>query len=133
MKNANASDRVRRILVVEDEPAISQVCRRVLAKEGFEVDAVENGASAQKLLGAKDYDLCLIDIMIPVMDGKQLYKWIGQERPGLLSRVIFTTGSGVSGDTKTFLEEAGRPFLPKPFNLDELRTVIRETLRQVEK
>ena len=123
--------RVKRVLVVEDEPAISQVCLRVLSAEGFEVDLAENGASAQKRLREKDYDLCLIDIMTPVMDGKRLYRWITDKRPQLVKGVIFTTGDAINPDTRAFLDRVDRPFLPKPFTLDELKRVIMETLGKV--
>ena len=53
---ASSNGSVNRILVVEDEPAISQVCRRVLGREGFEVDSAVNGEVAQGMLRKKDYD-----------------------------------------------------------------------------
>ncbi len=129
MKNSGA----KRILVVEDEPAICEVCLRALTSEGFEVDIAVNGNVAQGVLGEKDYNLILIDIRTPVMDGKELYQHINEKYPELAERVIFTTGDVLGGDTKSFLEQSGRPFLPKPFTLDELRTIVRETLRQIEK
>ena len=123
----------KRILVVEDEPWISQVCQRVLADEGFEVDFAANGSVAQDRLEKKDYELCLIDIRTPVMDGKQLYQVIIGEYPKLADRVIFTTGDVTDEYTQRFLELTGRPFLSKPFTIDELKTTVRETLRQIEK
>jgi DNA-binding response OmpR family regulator len=130
MRNSGAC--VKRILVVEDEPSICQVCLRTLTAEGFEVNVADNGATAQNMLGGKNYDLCLIDIRTPVMDGQQLYQWLNEKHPELLNRVIFTTGDLVSKDTKSFIEQAGRPFLSKPFTLDELKTMVRETFRQIE-
>jgi DNA-binding response OmpR family regulator len=131
MKDPGAS--AVRILVVEDEPSISQVCLRVLTAEGFEVDIAENGVKAQEKLKAKDYDVCLIDIKTPVMDGKRLYRWIVDKHPELVTEVIFTTGDAINPDTRVFLEQAGRPLLPKPFTLDELKTVVRENLSQAGK
>jgi len=131
MKNSSAS--VKRILVVEDEPGISAVCQRVLTSEGFEVDIAVNGKVAQDMLGEKDYDLFLIDVRTPLMNGKQLYQCIQEKHPKLIDRVIFTTGDVMSKDIQGFLGQAARPFLPKPFTPDELRTIIRETLRQMEK
>ena len=81
----------KKILVVEDEAGIRQVCRRALTSEGFEVDVAVNGKVAEDLLGEKGYHLCLIDIRTPVMNGKQLYQYIEDRYPGLLDRVIFTT------------------------------------------
>ena len=67
------------------------------------------------------------------MDGKQLYQAIIAKHPKLAKRVIFTTGDVLEGDTQRFLELAGRPFLAKPFTPDELKTIVREALRQIEK
>ncbi len=129
----NFSTEVQKILVVEDEPAICDVCRRVLVSEGFEVDIAANGKIAQEMLEQKQYDLCLFDIRTPAMNGKELYQWLKEKHPQLASRVIFTTGDVMSGDTQNFLEQATRPFLPKPFTPDELKTIMRETLKEVEK
>jgi len=121
----------KRILVVEDEPAICDVCQRVLASEGFEVDIAVNGKVAQDIIGEKQYDLCLIDIKMPIMNGKALYLWLKEKHPQLASRVIFTTGSVMGGDTQSFLEQVTRPFLPKPFTPDELKAIIRGTVKEV--
>ncbi len=123
----------KRILVVEDEPSICQVCLRALGGEGFEVDFTGDGAGAQSRLREREYALCLVDLRTPGMNGQQFYQWLNEERPELLDRVIFTTGDLVSGDTKSFLENVGRPVLPKPFTLDELKAVIRDTLKQIGK
>jgi len=130
MKNSSAG--VKRILVVEDEPAISQVCLKVLTSEGLEVDIAVNGEVAQDMIKKQQYDLCLVDIRIPVMNGKQLYQRIQQKHPRLINGVIFTTGDLIAGDTQSFLQQAGRPLLPKPFTSGELRTIVRGTLRQIE-
>jgi DNA-binding response OmpR family regulator len=127
MKKADPS--AGRVLVVEDEPSISQVCLRVLGGEGFEVDIAENGAKAQEKMQAKDYDICLVDIITPVMDGKRLFRWITEKHPNVVKGVIFTTGDSINPDTRDFLDKVHRPFLPKPFTLDELKNVVRETLQ----
>ncbi len=129
MKNFSAG--LKRILVVEDESAISQVCQKVLTSEGFEVDIAINGKVALDMIEEKQYDLCLIDIRTPEMNGMELYLWLEEKHPKLASRVIFTTGDVTSGDIQSFLEQVTRPFLPKPFTPDELKTKIREALRQV--
>jgi DNA-binding response OmpR family regulator len=127
------SSGIKKILVVEDEPGISQVCLRVLKAEGFEVDIAVNGNVAQEMLGKKDYDLCLIDIRTPVKNGRQVYQFIIAKYPKLADRVIFTTGDVAHEYTRRFLELASRPYLPKPFTPDELKRIVRETLRQIEK
>jgi DNA-binding response OmpR family regulator len=129
MKSPNIS--AKKILVVEDEPAISGVCRRVLTSEGFKVDIAVNGKVAQDMIGKKEYDLCLIDIRTPKMNGKELYQWLKEKRPKLTNEVIFTTGDVMDGETQAFIEQSGKPFLPKPFTPDELKAVIREASKRV--
>ena len=79
---------VKRFLVIEDEPAISQICRRVITEEGFEVDTASNGKTAQGMLGYKKYTLLLIDIKTSVMSGKELCQYLYEKYPELASRVI---------------------------------------------
>ena len=133
MKTPDSSS-VKTILVVEDEPAISGLCLRVLLPgEGYKVDVAVNGRVAQDMIEEKQYDLCLIDIRTPKMNGQELYQWLEKKYPQLTSRVIFTTGDVTGGDTKSFLEQAGRPFLPKPFTPAELKAIVQEALKQIEK
>ena len=127
MKTPDSS--VRRILVVENEPSISDVCRRVLTREGYAVEITANGKLAQGMVERKPYDLCLIDIRMPAMNGKELYEWLQEKHPQLTRGVIFTTGDVLGGDIGSFLEASGRPFLPKPFSPDGLKAIVKETLQ----
>jgi DNA-binding response OmpR family regulator len=131
MKNSNTN--ARKILVVEDEPTICRVCSRTLTGEGFEVDIAADGSIAEGKLGEKEYDLILIDIRTPVMNGKQLYQSIVERHPTLVSGIIFTTGDLLGGDTKSFLDESRRLFLPKPFTPDELKAMVKEALNRIGK
>lgn len=126
MGNSNAG--VKRILVVEDEPAIGQVCRLVLTRDGFEVDTAVNGEMAQRMLREGDYDLILMDVRMPVMSGREFYQILEVQYPELADRVIFATGDVIGNDTSKFLKQSGRPVLIKPFTPDELKTIVRETL-----
>lgn len=128
----NSSYGVRgRILSVEDEPSIRQVCYRVLTGQGYQVDFATNGVVAENMLMKADYDLLLVDIKTPVMDGKQLYRYIKKRYPNMAERVIFTTGDVINSETQCFLEQTGRSFLLKPFSPDELRTVVGESLKSL--
>jgi len=123
------SSAARKVLIVEDEPPISCVCERVLTGEGLEVDIAINGKIAQEMIEKKDYDLCLIDMRTPDMSGKELYRWLKEKHPQMAEGVIFTTGDVMGEEAKSFLEQAAKPFLPKPFTPEELRAIIKETLR----
>ncbi len=124
------------VLVVEDEPSISKLCERVLTGEGFEVDIAVNGKIAQDIIrdlaDKTRYQLCILDIRTPEMNGMELYDWMKLESPQLAGRVIFSTGSVMQQDILNFIEQSGQPYLPKPFSPSELRTVVRDALKESE-
>ena len=123
-----ASGSKKRGLVVEDEPTIAKMCTRVLAAEGFEVDIAVDGKSALNVLKEKKFDLCLIDIRTPEMNGTELYHQLKERHLEMVNKIIFTTGDTINEKIKAFLAETGRPFLPKPFTPSELRSMIRKAL-----
>jgi DNA-binding response OmpR family regulator len=120
-------------LVLEDEPSIANLCQRVLTREGFEVEIAVNGRLAQNMIEKRQYHICLIDIRTPKMSGAELYQWLQKKYPQVANQVIFTTGSMIDEKTMTFIEQSGRPFLPKPFTPNELTAVVKEALKQLEK
>jgi CheY-like chemotaxis protein len=124
---------MKKILIVEDEPGICEVCRRVLTGEGFAVDCAVNGMVAQDMIEGKQYDFYLIDMRTPKMNGKELYQWLQKKYPQLAGQVIFTTGDVMGGDIESFLEQSGRLFLPKPFTPTELKAIVQEASKQIEK
>lgn len=124
---------VKRILIVEDEPAIVKMCQRVLSSDGIDVEVATNGKVAQDMIGAKQYDLFLIDIRMPIVSGKDLYEWLKKSHPQLAGRVIFTSGDVMSGDTKDFLERDGLSCLSKPFDSAELKAAVNGALNSPKK
>ncbi len=122
----------KRILIVDDEPAICQFCQRVLTEEGFGVGIAANGRIAQSMISKREYDLYLFDIKMPLMDGKELYELLQKIYPKSAERVVFTTGSAIGQDTESFLQSSGRPVLLKPFITEELKTKIREALKEID-
>ena len=115
------------ILVVEDEPVISQVCRRALESE-YEVTLAPDGHAATEVLQYKTFDICLIDIRTPRMNGEELFHWIKNNRPEMLSGIIFTTGDVISNNTDNFLAGTNHPYLPKPFSPGELTEVVKKVV-----
>lgn len=109
------------------------MCQRVLTREGLEVDITVNGRLAQDIIEKRRYDICLIDIRTPKMSGAELYQWLQKKHPQVANRVIFTTGSVIDEKTMAFVEQSGRPFLPKPFTPNELTAIVKEALKQLEK
>jgi DNA-binding response OmpR family regulator len=119
--------KLNKILIIEDEFCIREMCRLALGDEDFQVDIVENGEMAIKMK-VTEYDLFLLDIRMPTMNGIDFYEQLKAEYPWLLNKVVFTTGDLMNNDVVTFLKTTGRPILPKPFGIHELKTMIRTTL-----
>ena len=121
--------KMRKALVIEDEPVIARVCHRVLRNEGYQVEIAVNGMVGRSMAGKKKYDLFLSDIRTPEMNGIEFYWYLKQEYPELANRVVFTTGDVLSDDVKAFvMKEPDVPLIPKPFTPDELRVVVREMM-----
>ncbi len=119
------------VLVVEDEPVISQLVERVLTNTNTRVTVAADGRIAQEVLQSKQFDVCLIDMRTPAMNGRELYEWIEKNRPYLLSRIIFTTGDTMSNNIENFLDSAGKPFLPKPFTPGQLKSIVASVIKKL--
>jgi CheY-like chemotaxis protein len=83
------------------------MCRRVLTKEGFEVDIAVNGIIAQDMIEKRQYHICLIDIRTPEMNGTELYHWLQKKYPRLVNQVVFTTGGVMDEKAMAFIEHSG--------------------------
>ena len=127
--NANGYN-TRRILIVEDELSIGKMCQIILTREGYKVDIAIDGIGAQDVIWEEEYNLCLVDMRMPRMNGKEFYQWLQKKYPRLSGRVIFTTGDVMDANIKTFIENSGRPFLPKPFTPNELKIIVKETVKK---
>jgi DNA-binding NtrC family response regulator len=117
-------------LVIDDELPISRACQRVLETEGFEVDIALNCLIAMKMVHERKYDFCLSDIRTPGMNGVEFYRYLEKACPDLTSKMVFTTGDVLSGNTSEFLKEVKRPCLSKPFTLAELIKIIRLSCKE---
>lgn len=119
------------ILVVEDEPVIAHLCQRILTSEGFEVTLAADARIARDLIIERPFDLYLVDILTPVMNGRELYQWLKEEKPQQIDRVIFTSGIILDEVLLAFLAESGVPFLVKPFTRTDIVTIVRERYQQL--
>ncbi len=109
----------RKILIVDDTPVVRQTLCSILTDEGFDADTAANGAVALGMLSRKEYDLLLTDIMMPVMNGIELYQHVKEEHPEYSSKVIFMS-AGIDAGMYRLFPGADRPFLEKGFTVDEL-------------
>ncbi|HEU5466711.1 MAG TPA: response regulator, partial [Gemmatimonadales bacterium] len=83
-----------------------------------------DGSDAVDRAVAQPFDVIVCDLRMPRLGGREMYEKLAEQHPEVADRVIFATGDTVRGDTLSFLESLGRPFLHKPFTLAELRTVL---------
>lgn len=118
-----------RILVLDDEPIILELCAEFLSSEGYKVDTVSNGKEAISLLQKKDYDVVISDMKMPSLSGAEFYKLVNEKYPKVAKRIIFVTGDLLNLETKAFLESTNNPYLIKPFKLNDLRNIVKEVLK----
>lgn len=117
-----------KILVIEDEPTVGLLCKRVLTAGGFDVDVVTNGLDAKKVTGEREYSLCISDVRLPGMTGIELYEhWKATENP-IAGRLVFITGDTMNNYIRDFLAQTDCPSVMKPFEPDELVAVVRQAL-----
>lgn len=122
------ASRSTKILVVDDESTILELVDRLLTQEGYEVETAGDGAEAVRRILQDDYDVILLDMLMPPQGGIATYREIIERRPELASRVIFATGDLATEDTRAFLEETHAGYIAKPFNLAELSRAIKTML-----
>ncbi len=107
-----------RVLVVEDEPRMSQLLRRGLTEDGHVVDVCESGAAARESVRYADYDVIVLDWGLPDADGVSLLRaWRAE---GLATPVLMLTARGTSGEKVLALRTGADDFLAKPFDFEEL-------------
>ena len=82
------------------------------------------GVEARALLGKNEYDVVLLDLRMPDLGGDTLFEELRDRDPRHARRVVFVTGDMQSDEARRFLTRSGRPVVGKPFQLDELATVL---------
>src|SRR5436190_7182777 len=117
-----------RILVVEDEKRIADFLCRGLEGAGYAVDAASNGASAIEHIHSADYDLVILDLMLPDMDGLQVLEKIRNRKAG--PPVLILSARGGLDDRVKGLEQGADDYLVKPFAFVELLARVRALLRR---
>ena len=118
-----------RVLIVEDEKPISNLIRMSLTKEGFCCTCAQDGAQAADLLERNTYDLILLDVMLPEVDGFELMEYI---RP-LEIPVIFLTAKGALADRVKGLRLGAEDYIVKPFEVVEPLARVDVVLRRYQK
>jgi DNA-binding response OmpR family regulator len=116
-----------RILVIDDEEIVRISCKRAL-NEGFEVDAAVSGAEGLELFEKKEYDLVLIDLKMPGMNGIEVLVNIKRQRPD--QNVMIMTGYDTVEHIVEAISSGAAHYLGKPFTPDTLVARIHEVLEK---
>jgi two-component system OmpR family response regulator len=117
------------VLVVDDEPAITELVSMVLRYEGWQVSYAIDGASAVRAVREHSPDLVVLDMMLPDIDGLQVLPLLREIRPAL--PVLFLTAKDSAEDRVAGLSAGGDDYVTKPFSVEEvllrLRALVRHT------
>lgn len=115
-----------KVLYIEDEPFLGRIVSETLQKQGFEIQLVADGGIVIKALQEFEPDICVLDIMLPNVDGYTLCKQIRSLRPAL--PVIFLTALNETTDLVKGFESGGTDYVKKPFSMEELIVRINNQL-----
>lgn len=116
-----------RILVVEDEKGIANFLRDGLKEEGFAVDIANDGKKGLEMFNGNEYDIILLDWMVPGLSGIEVCRQIRKKNQSL--PIIFLTAKDTVQDTVFGLEAGANDYIKKPFAFEELLVRIRVQLR----
>lgn len=119
-----------RLLVVEDEPNIRELLATSLRYAGFDVATAASGAEALRVADAHDPDLCVLDVMLPDMDGFTVTRRLREQ--GRQLPIVFVTARDSVDDKIKGLTVGGDDYVTKPFSLEEVVARIRAVLRRTQ-
>ena len=121
---------MRRILVVEDNPDLADLVTLNLRDEGYAVESIGDGSLALVKLQAEPYDLVILDLMLPGMDGLMLCKQL-RNRPDYLP-ILMLTAKSTELDRVLGLEVGADDYVTKPFSIRELMARVKALFRRVD-
>lgn len=121
---------MNKILIVEDEIAISDLIKISLESQGYKCETAYDGEIAANLIEEKQYDLVLLDVMLPKIDGYELLEYIKQMQD---IPVIFITAKGQIKDKIKGLKAGSDDYITKPFVMEELFARVEAVLRRYNK
>jgi DNA-binding response OmpR family regulator len=120
-----------KILVVEDHSQLADLTKRALVEDGYVVDIAHGGQTALDMFEINNYDVIVLDIMLPEIDGIEVCRMI--RKIDLDIPIIMVTARGGFGDRVKGLDNGADDYLVKPFSFDELSARIRALLRRGKK
>ncbi|NJL13036.1 MAG: response regulator [Microscillaceae bacterium] len=118
----------KKVLIAEDSSVIQNIAKRVLEFQNYEIDSAKNGKEVLKKLEKTTYDVILMDINMPQMDGMECARQIRALGDAKKSQIpiIAITGNAQNYSLEDFKEAGINDYLPKPIDFDNLVTLIRQ-------
>jgi signal transduction histidine kinase/ActR/RegA family two-component response regulator len=113
-----------RILVVDDEPLVGTVLQRTLGVEHELVVCESARAALERIERGERFDLIFSDLLMPDLTGMDLHRELTAVAPTLAARMVFLSGGACTDAARAFLDQPGREYIEKPFELETLRRVI---------
>ena len=120
------------VLVVDDEPEVLRTVKEAISPHVYRVDTVSDCTRALGEISSFDFDLILLDVRMPGINGMELYRSIEEQKPYLAGRVIIVSGDIESEETSEFLKLARCRHLSKPFGIDDLLAAMYETINKAD-
>lgn len=119
------------ILIVDDEESVGQLLTRILSGMGHRPHFVDRSLLAIEMINTVRFDLILVDVKMPDLNGFEFYRAIQQRYPHLSQRVIFITGDTANPITQARLTQSNRPVLEKPFNAEQVEALVRSIFQNL--
>jgi len=119
---------MKRIILIEDETSVVSFIKKGLQESGYEVSVAFDGKTGVQLVQSNDFDLVILDIMLPEMNGLEVCKEIRKTNQNV--PILFLTALGTSENIVLGLESGGDDYLVKPFQFEELLLRINSLLRR---
>jgi CheY-like chemotaxis protein len=128
LKNKTNTMSQKRVLIAEDSSVIQNLARKILEFQNYEITSVKNGEQVLQIIDKEDFDILLLDINMPVMDGMECVKLIRQLPNKTKSNipVVAITGNAKNYSEEEFKTAGFDDVLVKPLNFDKLVEIVNE-------
>ena len=129
MSSSAIKSAVLPVLLIEDEPAVMAYVQACLERNGYEVICADSGVEGLRLLESGNFQGVVSDMRTPGgVDGGEVYAWLTDHRPELVSRIVFITGDLANEETVATLNKTGAPCVEKPFRVQQFLEVVEKTI-----
>lgn len=116
------------LLIVDDDKAVRRLLARVAERAGFDVDSAKDGVQAMEMLDKKQYDIAIVDLMMPRMSGYDLVQKISTLKP---RPVVLVATALMNGDVASLDDSMVRRVIKKPFDINAVAAALVETARDI--